>query len=455
MHLVSTNPATGEQHSIHPQHTDAQVELLVGRAHHAFRSWRRLPLSERATTIRNLATGLRARAQDLAHIAAVEMGKPVTQGRAEIEKCAVCCEQQADVAPGILADQPIPTEARQSFVAFEPLGVILAVMPWNFPFWQVVRAAIPALLAGNTVVLKHASNVTRCALALEEVFRQASLPPGLFSVLRLGSSRIPPVITHPFVQAVTLTGSTPAGRDVAALAGAALRKAVLELGGNDAYIILADADLPQAARACAQARLINGGQSCIAAKRFIVIESVRRDFQDLLLAEFAAVRSGDPLDESTTLGPMARGDLRAELHSQVSQTIAAGATCLTGGGLPEGPGFFYPPTILSNVVPGMPAFDEETFGPVASIVSAQTQSEAVELANRSRFGLGAAVFTSDAEHGAEIAARHLEAGNCFVNCGVRSDPRLPFGGIRESGWGRELGAFGLREFVNIKTVCVA
>ncbi len=455
VHLVSTNPATGQRQSHHPQHTDAEVELILGRAHHSFRAWRKVSLRERANTVRKLATALRARANDLAHVAAVEMGKPITQGKAEVEKCALCCDQQADIAPALLADHPIPTEARRSFVAFEPLGVVLAIMPWNFPFWQVVRAAVPAILAGNTVVLKHASNVTRCALALEDVFLNAELPTGVFCVLRLDSSRIPTVITHPAVQAVTLTGSTPAGRDVAAIAGAALRKTVLELGGNDAYVVLGDADIPHAARICAQARLINGGQSCIAAKRFIVVESARNEFEELLLKEFAAVRLGDPLDPSTTLGPLARADLRTELHSQVTRAISAGASCLTGGRIPEGPGFFYPPTILTDVTPGMSVFEEETFGPVASVISATSENEAIDLANRSRFGLGAALFTSNSERGAEIAARRLEAGNCFVNSGVRSDPRLPFGGIRDSGWGRELGAFGLREFVNTKTVYIA
>ncbi len=452
VHLVSINPTTGEQLELHPQHTGAQVELILGRANHTFRSWRRTPLQERAQAVLRLGTLLGARTRELARIAAEEMGKPITQGRAEVEKCAWCCEQQAAAAPSILAERPVTTAFKTSRVAFEPLGVVVAIMPWNYPFWQVIRAAVPALLAGNTVVLKHASNVTRCALALEELFLKAGFDPGTFSVLRLDSSRLGPVILHPVVRAVTMTGSTPAGRQIAGAAGAALRKTVLELGGNDAYLILADADVPMAARVCAEARLINGGQSCIAAKRFIVMESVLAAFEEYLTESFASFRSGDPLDEATTLGPLARNDLRAELHSQVTRSISAGSTCLAGGKLPAGLGCFYPPTILTDVVPGMPVFDEETFGPVAAIVSARTENEAIELANRSSYGLGAAIFSSNAERALDIATHRLEAGCCFVNGAVRSDPRLPFGGIKDSGWGRELGAFGMLEFVNIKTI---
>lgn len=449
---MSINPATGEQLELHPQHTGAQVELILGRANYAFRSWRRTTLQERVQAVLRLGTVLGTRTRELARIAAEEMGKPISQGRAEVEKCAWCCEQQAAAAPSLLAERPVATDFKVSRVAFEPLGVVVAIMPWNFPFWQVIRAAVPALLAGNTVVLKHASNVTRCALALEEVFLKAGFEPGAFSILRLDSSRLGPVILHPVVRAITLTGSTPAGRQIAGAAGAALRKTVLELGGNDAYLILADADVRMAAQACAEARLVNGGQSCIAAKRFIVLESVRPAFEEYLAEAFAAVRSGDPLDEATTLGPLARSDLRAELHSQVTRSIGAGATCLAGGRLPSGPGWYYPPTLLTDVVPGMPVFDEETFGPVAAIVSAHTESEAIELANRSSYGLGAAIFSSDTDRAMEIATHRLEAGCCFVNGAVRSDPRLPFGGIKDSGWGRELGAFGMLEFVNVKTI---
>lgn len=313
----------------------------------------------------------------------------------------------------------------------------------------------PALLAGNPVLLKHASNVTGCALDLADLVARAGAPEGLFGVLLLDSSRLAPVIADPAVRAVTLTGSVPAGRAVAALAGAALKKTVLELGGSDAYVVLADADVPAAARACAQARLLNSGQSCIAAKRFIAVESIRAEFEEQLAAELASAVVGDPRDPATTLGPLARADLREELQSQVTRSVAAGAECRLGGRPLPGTGAFYPPTLLGGVRPGMAAFDEETFGPVAAVTSARDETEAVELANRSSFGLGAALFTRDLERGEALAARALEAGNCFVNAAVRSDPRLPFGGIRDSGYGRELAAFGLREFVNLKTVYIA
>lgn len=452
MYLASIHPATGEEIEVYPQHSDAEVELGLGSANAAFRRWRRRPVPERAALVRELPRHLRAHAADLAVLAALEMGKPVVQGRVEVEKCASACEILADAAPGALADEPVEAGARASFIAFEPLGVIAAIMPWNFPFWQVIRAAVPALLAGNAVVLKHASNVTRCALALEEIFLAAGLPHGLFSVLRLDSSRVGRLLAHPAIRGLTFTGSSTAGRSLAAAAGAALRPSVLELGGNDAYLVLEDADLTLAARVCAAARLVNSGQSCIAAKRFIVLESVRAEFQERLGAEFAAARMGNPLEESTTVGPLARADLRDEVHDQVCRTVAAGATCLLGGSVPPGPGFFYPPTLLTNVAPGMAAFEEETFGPVACVVSARSETEAIDLANQSSYGLGAAVFTRDVERGLRIATRELEAGNCFVNSQVRSDARMPFGGIRDSGWGRELGPLGLRAFVNVKAV---
>ncbi len=453
MPLVSVNPATGEAVAHYPEQTGAQLDLAMGRAHQAFLHWRRRPVTERATTLNRLPPLLRAQAETLANLAALEMGKPVRQGLAEVEKCAVACEQQGAAAPAVLRPEPVATGALHSSIAFEPLGVVLAVMPWNFPFWQVIRAAVPALLAGNAVVLKHASNVTGCALALEGLFTRLDLPEGLFTVLRLDSSRLRPVITHPYVRAITLTGSGAAGRAVAALAGGALRKTVLELGGSDAYVVLADADLTLAARVCAEARLINSGQSCIAAKRFIVVESVRREFEERLATELATARLGDPRLDDTTLGPLARADLREELHHQVTRSLHQGATCLLGGKSPAGPGYFYPPTLLSDVTPGMAVFDEETFGPVAAVTTARDESEALDLANCSTFGLGAAIFTADVARGIDLATRRLEAGNCAINSAVRSDPRLPFGGIKDSGYGRELGTFGLREFVNVKTVC--
>ncbi len=333
--------------------------------------------------------------------------------------------------------------------------MILAVMPWNFPFWQVFRFAAPNLMAGNAGLLKHASNVQGCALAIEEVFRDAGFPEGLFKTLLIPGSRVDPVIEHPLVRGVTLTGSTPAGKAVASKAGEALKKTVLELGGSDPYVILEDADLESAAAVCATARLVNSGQSCIAAKRFIVVAGVREEFERRFVAAMAATKMGDPMEEDTVVGPQARADLRDELHDQVVRSIAAGARCILGGKIPEGPGAFYPPTVLTDVGPGMPAYSEELFGPVATLIPVENEEEALRVANDTSFGLGAAVFTRDVERGARIAREELEAGACFVNDFVRSDPRLPFGGVKESGYGRELSPFGILEFVNIKTVWVA
>jgi succinate-semialdehyde dehydrogenase/glutarate-semialdehyde dehydrogenase len=396
---------------------------------------------------------LRERKEDLARLMALEMGKPLAQGRAEADKCASVCEYYADGAERFLAPETIETDARKSFVAFQPLGAVLAVMPWNFPFWQVFRFVAPALMAGNGGVLKHAANVTGCALAIEEIVRRAGFPPPLFRALLIGSARVAAVIESPHVKAVTLTGSTPAGKAVAAKAGSVLKKTVLELGGSDPYIVLEDADLEPAAATCVDSRLINSGQSCIAAKRFIVIDGVKKRFEELFVEKMKAKKTGDPLDESTAVGPQARRDLRDSLHGQVEKTVAGGARLLLGGKLPPGRGAFYPPTVLADVPKGTPAYDEELFGPVAAIMGARDEADAVRIANDSSFGLGAAVFTRDRERGERVAAQ-IEAGNCFVNASVKSDPRLPFGGVKESGYGRELGVFGIREFVNIKTVYV-
>jgi succinate-semialdehyde dehydrogenase/glutarate-semialdehyde dehydrogenase len=385
---------------------------------------------------------------------AQEMGKPVKDGKAEAEKCALVCEYYADNTPTFLAPEVVETDASKSFVTFQPLGVILAVMPWNFPFWQVLRFAAPALMAGNAGVLKHASNVPGCALAIEKIFLDAGFPEHLFRTLLIGGGKVSAVIEHPLVRAVTLTGSTPAGKAVASKAGDMIKKTVLELGGNDPYIILEDADLEAAASACVTSRMLNAGQSCIAAKRFIVVESVRTEFERLFVERMNTHTMGDPMDPATTLGPMARHDLRDELHDQVKQCIDKGATCLLGGEIPEGKGAFYPATVLTGVTKGMPAYDDELFGPVAAIISVNNEQEAIEVANDSIFGLGAAVFTRNVERGERIAAEELDAGCCFVNSFVKSDPRLPFGGVRESGYGRELSHYGIKEFVNIKTVFV-
>jgi succinate-semialdehyde dehydrogenase/glutarate-semialdehyde dehydrogenase len=385
---------------------------------------------------------------------ALEMGKPVSQGLAEVDKCAGVCDFYAQNAARLLAPEAAPTEASLSYVAFEPLGVVLAVMPWNFPLWQVFRFAAPALMAGNVGLLKHASNVLGCGLAIEEILHAAGVPEPAFRTLLISSSRVARVIAAPEVKAVTLTGSTPAGKAVAAKAGEMLKKSVLELGGSDPYLVLEDADLEAAAEACVASRLINGGQSCIAAKRFVVVEAVAEPFERLFVEKMRARRMGDPLEPGVDLGPQARRDLRDELHQQVVRSIAKGARPLLGCQVPEGPGAFYPPSVLTDVTPGMPAFDEELFGPVGAIVRARDERDAVRLANQTVFGLGAAVFTSDLARGERLATHEIQAGSCFVNTFVRSDPRLPFGGIKESGYGRELAVFGIREFVNVKTVYV-
>jgi len=429
-----------------------QVQQALATADQRYQTWRKSSFATRAELMRNAAQQLRANAPKFARLMADEMGKPIKDGRAEVEKCAWVCEYYAEHAEAFLAPEQVATDASESFITYQPLGVILAVMPWNFPFWQVFRFAAPTLMAGNAGVLKHASNVPGCALAIEEVFRAAGFPPGLFATLLVGSDAVESIIANPVVRAVSLTGSTPAGRATAAKAGALLKKCVLELGGSDPYVILEDANLALAATACANSRLINAGQSCIAAKRFIVVESQREAFEKLFVDRMAAAQMGDPLDETTQVGPQARHDLRDELHQQVQQSIYKGARCLLGGQIPEGAGAYYPPTVLTDVRPGMPAYDDELFGPVAAIIPVADEAEAIRVANDSCFGLGAAVFTENLEKGRHIAATQLEAGACFVNAFVKSDPRLPFGGIKESGYGRELARHGIQEFVNIKTV---
>ena len=454
MALTSINPATGKAIHSYPEMSLDQVEQILAQADHACTVWRQQPHAGRAVVMKTLGTMLRAQAELLARLMAQEMGKPVTQGRAEVEKCAWVCDYYAEHAEPFLARIPIPTDATNSFVAFEPLGIVLAIMPWNFPCWQVFRAVVPAVLAGNAVILKHASNVSGCALAMEEMLHQAGVPAELFRTLLIGSDRVAEVIEHPLVKGVTLTGSTAAGQAVAARAGAMLKKTVLELGGSDPYIILEDADLPGSVEACVSSRLSNAGQSCVAAKRFIVVEPIRAQFEALMVERMQASRIGDPLDETVTIGPMARHDLRDALHQQVQTSIKRGARLLLGGTVPNLPGAYYPPTVLTDVRKGMPAYDEELFGPVAAIIHVKDEAEAIRAANDSIFGLGAAIFTKDRQRGERIAAEELEAGCCFVNALVRSDPRLPFGGIKQSGYGRELSVFGIREFVNIKTVYV-
>jgi succinate-semialdehyde dehydrogenase/glutarate-semialdehyde dehydrogenase len=455
MSMEAINPATNELVQTYATHTREEVLDAIDRAETAFQAWRLTHMADRAKLMRNAAEILRQRANEYARLMAAEMGKPTRDGRAEADKCAWVCDYYAEHAEQFLARRQVETDARKSFVTFEPLGVILAVMPWNFPFWQVFRFAAPTLMAGNTGILKHASNVPGCSLAIEMIFQDAGFPDGAFESLLVGSEAVSGIIEHPLVRAVTLTGSTPAGRAVAAKAGEVLKKTVLELGGSDPYVIMDDADLNDAVPVCVNSRLINSGQSCIAAKRFIVTAKNRAAFERMYVDGMRGARMGDPLDEETQVGPQARVDLRNELHRQVEESIERGATLLLGGEIPDRPGAWYPPTVLTDVAPGMPAYDDELFGPVAAIVPVADEAEAIEVANDSKFGLGAAIFTTDVERGARIAADELEAGACFVNTFVRSDPRLPFGGIKESGYGRELSDFGIREFVNIKSVYIA
>ncbi len=454
MAIESINPVTGTTNWSYPETPPADRKRLVQQADAAFREWRRIDFSHRAARMQAVARLLRIRRDDYAKLMALEMGKPFAQGQSEAEKCAWVCEYFAEHTKEFLSPETISTEAFKSLVAFQPLGVILAVMPWNFPFWQVFRCAAPGLMAGNAIILKHASNVPGCALAIEKIFHEAGFPEGLLSTVLMPAADTETLIANPLVTAVTLTGSVPAGRAIAAQAGAHLKKTVLELGGSDPYVVLADCDLEPTVATCVKSRLLNSGQSCIAAKRFIVVEAIRPQFEKLFVAQMEAAKTGDPMDLDTTVGPLAREDLRDELHRQVQRSVDQGATLLTGGQVPPLPGWFYPPTVLSGVRPGMAVEAEETFGPVAAILSARDEAEAIQLANHSNFGLGAAVFTRDREHGERLATEQLEAGNCFVNDLVKSDPRLPFGGIKQSGYGRELSLFGIREFVNIKTVYV-
>jgi succinate-semialdehyde dehydrogenase/glutarate-semialdehyde dehydrogenase len=452
--LRSIDPATGQVIRQYEEADAGKIASALELAGRAWTAWRERSFADRAAVLRRAAGLLRERAAEYADLMAAEMGKPVAQGKSECEKCAWVCEWFAENGERLLMNEEIQTDAKHSYVAYRPLGVVLAVMPWNFPFWQVFRFAAPALMAGNVGVLKHASNVCECALAIESVWREAGAPDGVFTTLLVGSAAVEGLIASPHVRAVTLTGSTPAGRAVAAAAGRALKKTVLELGGSDPYVVLEDADLDQAAEVCAAARLTNTGQSCIAAKRFIVVESVRAAFRERFVARMRAAKFGDPRDPANTLGPLARHDLRDQLHEQVRKSIQRGARALLGGEVPPGPGAYYPPTVLDDVRPGMPAYDEELFGPVAALIPARDEKDAIRIANDSPFGLGSAVFTRDVARGQRIAEHDLEAGSCFVNAQVHSDPRLPFGGIKESGYGRELAEFGIREFTNVKTVFV-
>jgi succinate-semialdehyde dehydrogenase / glutarate-semialdehyde dehydrogenase len=455
MTFHSINPTNGEPLATYEEMQPQEVQDIIGKVHDEYLVWRRTGFDQRASLMRKAAEVLRKHARDYGRLMAQEMGKPIRDGIAEAQKCAVGCDFYADNAERFLSREAVSTEARKSFVTFNPIGVVLAVMPWNFPFWQVFRFAAPGLMAGNAAVLKHASNVPGCALAIENVFREAGFPENLFRTLMISSKQVDAVIEHPFVRAATLTGSGPAGRAVASKAGTMLKKTVLELGGSDPYLILEDADIEHAATVSTRGRLVNSGQSCIAAKRFIVVQDVRREFEKRFVELMSSVKPGDPLEETTQMGPLARHDLRDALHRQVVTSIAKGARLLLGGVVPNNPGAYYPPTVLSDVQKGMPAYEEELFGPVAAIIPVRDESEAITVANDTVFGLGGGVITRDLARGERIAEQEIESGLVFVNDNVRSDPRLPFGGVKESGYGRELSHYGIKEFVNIKTVLVA
>ena len=454
MTFMAINPATGEAIATYAETSSGQVARIIERAHQAHLGWRGEPGAERAARLTALGALLRERAHDYGQLMTVEMGKPLAQAVAEAEKCGWVCDYYAENAERFLAPVPAPTDATTSYWVHRPLGVVLGIMPWNFPFWQVVRFAAPAITAGNAILLKHAPCVPGCAEALETLFADAGYPAGLFANLFIDVEATGEVIDHELVRAVSLTGSVRAGRAVASRAGAAIMKCVLELGGSDPSLVLADADLDAAVASCALGRLFNSGQSCVAAKRFVVVDAIRDAFEQKLTARLEAATMGDPMDAGTELGPLARVDLRDALHDQVQRSVAGGARLVMGGSVPDRPGAWYPATLLADVGSGMVAYQEELFGPVASILPVTDEDEAIKVANDTPYGLGASVYTSDVERGEYIASELLDAGNCFVNGIVKSDPRLPFGGTKESGYGRELSPLGILEFTNTKTVWV-
>ncbi|HET9029575.1 MAG TPA: NAD-dependent succinate-semialdehyde dehydrogenase [Candidatus Aquilonibacter sp.] len=451
--ITTINPATGEAIERIARTSGADLDETLAQADARYRAWREAPVEDRAQLFFGIARALRSERASLAQTAVREMGKPIDQANAEIEKCATCCEYFAQQGPAMLADLAMPSNASRSYAAFRPLGVILAVMPWNFPYWQVFRAAVPALMAGNTMLLKHAENTTRCGLEIERIFQEAGAPRGLFATIVVEHDAAERLLADERIVAATLTGSERAGVAIARAAGTKLKKTVLELGGSDPFIVLGDADLDAAVRLAVAGRFQNNGQSCIAAKRFIIESSAYDEFAARFAEAARAQRVGDPMDEATELGPLARADLMKTLHEQVRETLEAGATLLSGGRPIDRAGNFYEATVVGDVVPGMRMFDEETFGPAAALVRARNEREAIALANRSSYGLGASIHSRDTQR-AERLASHIEAGMVFVNGIVASDPRLPFGGRKRSGHGRELSHFGIHEFTNIQTVWV-
>lgn len=452
--IQSINPFNNELLREYKEHTTEEIIEIIDLSHQAYLANSNSTFEDRSEKMLMAAELLRLKREELSILMTQEMGKPIIQSRAEIDKCAWVCEYYANNATDFLTDEIVETDATKSFITYNSIGIVLAVMPWNFPFWQVFRFAAPNLMAGNAGLLKHASNVSGCALAIEKIFEEAGFQKNLFRTILASSSKVKAVIENSKIKAVTLTGSTPAGKSIASTAGSVLKKTVLELGGSDPYVILKDAELEQTVNACVIARLINGGQSCIAGKRFIVVEEIYDDFVSLFCEVMKSKKMGDPMNEVNDLGPQAKTELRDELHQQVLKSIEMGAQNLLGGFIPDHAGAFYPPTILTDVKPGMPAYDEELFGPVASVIKAKDQEDAIRIANDTPFGLGAAVFSQNIALAESIAKNKINSGSCFVNTFVKSDPRLPFGGINESGYGRELSPFGIKEFVNIKTVFI-
>lgn len=452
--METVNPATGELIHRYDIMQPQQVVSVIEYGYAAYQQWRALSYAERAKPVVLIAELLQKRKREYATLITTEMGKPITQAMAEIEKCANMCVHFAENAEKYLAGREVKTDAKKSYVTHEPIGIVFGIMPWNFPFWQVFRFAIPALLAGNTAILKHAPISTGCALAIEKLFNDARFPLHVFQTVIVNTETAAEIMAHTHVAAVTFTGSVAAGRIIAAEAGKALKKTVLELGGSDPYVVLADADVDLAAEACVTSRLLNAGQSCIAAKRLIVVNEIYDVFVKKIQEKMQRFKFGDPLQDATTLGPLSRKDIRDNVHTQVLKTTEAGATLLTGGVVPDAPGFYYPVTLLTNIPENSPAYQQEIFGPVLAVIRAQDEADALRIANNTSFGLGAAVFTKDVARGEKIAAKILQAGTCVVNTFVASDSRLPFGGIKNSGYGRELAEEGILSFVNTKTVMV-
>jgi succinate-semialdehyde dehydrogenase / glutarate-semialdehyde dehydrogenase len=451
--IKSINPFDGSLLKEFQEYDQAQMDLALVKADSAFKKWKQISFHERGKLMMNCSLYLKEHKNDLARLMVLEMGKPVKEAVSEVEKCAWVCEYYAENASGFLEDQKITSDAGLSFISYEPLGCILAIMPWNFPFWQVLRFAAPSIMAGNVALLKHASNVPQCSLAIEEVFIKSGFPEGVFQSLLIGSSKVEYLISNPVVKAVTLTGSEKAGSEVAALAGKYIKKSVLELGGSDPFIVLNDADIDLASSFAVKSRMINTGQSCIAAKRFIVVKEIAEDFTKRMVAEMSKLKMGNPMEEATEVGAIAREDLVQPLLDQINKSVVKGAKILLGGNRPAGNGAFLNPTVLTNVKPGMPAYEEELFGPIASVIIAEDEPDAIRIANDSKYGLAASIWTKDQKRGEKLA-RVIESGSVFINGMVKSDPRLPFGGIKNSGYGRELSIAGIHEFVNIKTIWI-